>query len=93
MKLVILAVMLVFSGAASSQSCEEMSKRFFLKEMDGLFGEHAPPVKDRPKYVARLLAKIISEYPGVDATKCMTVGLEEAQVEKQMQAKRSDTEI
>ncbi|GEA09178.1 hypothetical protein KUL42_39390 [Alteromonas sp. KUL42] len=93
MKVIIGSILLLFSCLAYSKNCEEMSKKFFLDEMDAIVGSAVPEIKERPKYIAKLLTKIMTEYPEDDATKCMAKGLEQAQIEKRSQIKRANSEI
>jgi hypothetical protein len=40
--------------------CVQFSKEFFLENMDGIAGQDAPNVGERPKYVSKLIKKIVN---------------------------------
>lgn len=88
MKFMIFVLLFTHSGLAFSDTCIEMSKRFFLDEMDAIIGENAPPVKQRPALIAKLLSQIKAEYPNEDPVKCMSAGLDKAQSEKNNQPEK-----
>lgn len=63
---------------SEDKSCVQFARDFFLKEMDGVVGENAPEVIQRPKYVAVLLKQIRVQYPSDDDVKCLSEGLDSA---------------
>lgn len=63
---------------SEDKSCVQFARDFFLKEMDGVVGENAPEVIQRPKYVAVLLKQIRVQYPSGDDVKCLSEGLDSA---------------
>lgn len=85
MRLMIFVLLFTHSGQALSDTCIEMSKRFFLDEMDAIIGENAPHLKERPALISKLLSQIKAEYPNEDPVKCMSAGLDKAQSEKKNQ--------
>jgi len=84
----IFVLLITHSGLAFSDTCIEMSKRFFLDEMDVIIGEDAPPLKKRPALISKLLSQIKAEYPNEDPVKCISAGLDKAQSEKNNQPEK-----
>lgn len=64
--------------SSGEKSCVQFARDFFLKEMDGVVGDNAPEVKERPKYVAVLLKQIRYQYPSDNDVKCLSEGLDRA---------------
>jgi len=82
MKSLLILVLLAYSDLVYSETCVELSKRFFLEEMAALDAKEAPPLSERPAYISKLLAMIKSKYPEEDPVACMSAGLSQAQAEK-----------
>lgn len=75
-------ILLITSKFSFAETCEEMSKRFYLDNMGGLVGENAPDVRARPKYIKELMSRIVAKYPNVDVLQCMSDGFDAAKKEK-----------
>ena len=90
-KFIAFFVLLISSSFTYALTCEEMSKQFYLENMDGVVGQNAPDVRDRPKYIKELMSRIVTKYPNVDALQCMSDGLDAAKKERLTTSSKSIT--